>query len=104
MVTAQLFNALGDPTRLEIVQRLSTGAQHTITTVSEGLKMSRQGVRKHLQILAQAKVIHLKPHGRDVQIELERDTLEQAKAFIAHLEMQWDKRLEALRDFAENTK
>lgn len=101
METAQLFNALGDPTRLEIVRRLSTGTLHTISTISQGLKMSRQGVRKHLQILAQAKVIQLKPKGRDVQIQLERDTLEQAKVFITRLEAQWDRRLEILRDFAE---
>jgi len=101
MVTAQTFNALGDPVRLEIVQRLTQNARHTISTVSQGLKMSRQGVRKHLQILADAKIIRLVPKGRDTQIQLEKEALEQAKAFISQIEMQWDGRLEALRDFVE---
>lgn len=101
MVTAELFHALGDPTRLEIVQRLSTGASHTISTVSQGLEMSRQGIRKHLQVLAEAKIIRLEPKGRDTQVALEKQALEQAKAFIAELELQWDKRLESLRHFVD---
>ncbi|HKX72599.1 MAG TPA: helix-turn-helix domain-containing protein [Candidatus Saccharimonadales bacterium] len=102
MVTAQLFNALGDPTRLEIIQRLSTGPSFTITAISEGIAMSRQGIRKHLQILAEARLIKFLPRGRDTHIELDARTLEQAKAFITQLERQWDKRLESLRDFVES--
>lgn len=101
MVASQLFHALGDPTRLEIIQRLSVEAHHTITTVSKGLKMSRQGIRKHLQVLADAQLIKLMPKGRDTQVQLEKRSLEQAKAYIAQIEAQWDTRLSALRDFVE---
>ena len=101
MIVAERFHALGDPTRIEIIQRLSTGASHTITTVSQGLEMSRQGIRKHLQILADANVIKLEPKGRDTYVQLERQALEDSKAFITALELQWDTRLEALRDFVD---
>jgi DNA-binding transcriptional ArsR family regulator len=102
MAVAELFRALGDPTRLEIVQRLSSGAPYTITTVSSGLKISRQGARKHIQILADAKIIYLEPRGRDTVVCLDREGLEQGKAFIAELEHRWDKRLEALRRFVDD--
>src|SRR5258708_31987180 len=102
MVEAKLFRALGDPTRLEMVRRLSVGEVHTITSVLSGLKISRQGARKHLQILADAKVITLEPKGRDTSIRLKRDTLEHGKSFIAELERRWDKRLEALRQFVDD--
>ena len=85
MTNAVLFSALGDSTRLEIVRRLSTGVPHTISTVSSGLEMSRQGIRKHLQILAEANIIRLQPKGRDTSVQLERQTLEQARTFIAEL-------------------
>lgn len=101
MAVAELFRALGDPTRLEMVRRLSSGAPHTITSVSSGLEISRQGARKHLRILADAKVITLEPKGRDTGVRLDRDALEQSKAFIAELELRWDKRLEALRRFVD---
>jgi DNA-binding transcriptional ArsR family regulator len=97
MVVAELFRALGDPTRLEMVRRLSREGPHTITTVSSGLDITRQGARKHLQKLADAKVVTLESKGRDTSVRLDRDTLEQGKAFIAELELRWDERLEALR-------
>ena len=102
MAVAELFRALGDPTRLEMVRRLSSGNTYTLTSVSSGLEISRQGARKHLQILAEAKVISLEPRGRDTAVRLERDALETGRAFITDLEIRWDKRLEALRRFVDD--
>jgi DNA-binding transcriptional ArsR family regulator len=101
MAVAELFRALGDPTRLEMVKRLSDGTPYTISTVSMGLDITRQGARKHLQILADAGLVTLVPKGRDTSVHLERVNLEQGKAFIAELERRWDMRLEALRMFVD---
>jgi len=101
MAVAEIFKALGDPTRLEMVQRLSSGSSYTISSVSSELGITRQGARKHLEVLVSAHLITLEPKGRDVLVQLEPDSLEAAKAFIAKLEKQWDKRLEALKNFVE---
>lgn len=103
MAPATLFRALGDPTRLKMVQRLSSGASYTITTVSTGLNISRQGARKHLQILAEAKLVSLEPKGRDTLVHLDRESLNQGKAFIAELEQRWDQRLAALGRLVDAT-
>jgi DNA-binding transcriptional ArsR family regulator len=96
---AQVFHALGDPVRLEMVQRLIRQQPCTIATVSEGLGITRQGARKHLQVLVDAKLVVLQPKGREVRVHLDPDGLDPAKAFLAKLERQWDRRLEALRRF-----
>lgn len=83
-----------------MVQRLSNGAC-TITVVSSELGITRQGARKHLQVLADAQVVHLTPKGRDVLVELDRNQLDDAKRFIAEIEKRWDHRLEALKRFVE---
>ena len=101
MAAAELFRALGDSTRLEMVQRLSDGRPYTISTVTMGLNITRQGARKHLQILADAGLVTLLSKGRDTTVQLERAKLEQGKAFIAELERRWDLRLEALRQFVD---
>jgi len=99
--TAEIFHALGDPIRLEMVHRLTLLQPCTIATVSHDLGVTRQGARKHLQVLVNANLVALEPKGRDVLVRLETTTLDQAKAFIAQLEQQWDKRLDALRRFVE---
>jgi DNA-binding transcriptional ArsR family regulator len=99
---AQVFHALGDPVRLEMVQRLLRSQPCTIATVSNGLGITRQGARKHLQVLVDARLVSLTPDGREVRVALEASGLDPVKAFIAKLERQWDRRLDALRRFAED--
>lgn len=101
MAVAEIFRALGDPVRLEMVQRLTKGQPCTIATVSEGLGITRQGARKHLQVLVDAHLVTLAPKGRDTMVELDPQTLDKAKAFIAELEARWDTRLDALRQYLE---
>lgn len=100
---ADVFRALGDPVRLEMVRRLARGRPCTISTVSRGLGITRQGARKHLQILADARLVALEPRGRNVLVHPDPIALKQAKAFIAELERRWDTTLEALRSFVEET-
>jgi DNA-binding transcriptional ArsR family regulator len=101
MAVAEIFRALGDPVRLELVQRLSNGAPCTIKEVTSELNITRQGARKHLQVLADAKLITLEPKGRDVLVQLEPEVLDEARIFIANIERKWDQRLEALRNYLE---
>ena len=98
---AAIFNALGDPARIEMVRRLAGGQPSPISAVSNGLGITRQGARKHLQVLVDAKMVSLEPKGRDVIVHLAPERLDAAKAFIAELERRWDNRLEALRRFVE---
>lgn len=101
MVEAEIYKALGDEVRLEIVKRLSLSSTSTIGELSTDLGISRQGARKQLQVLVNAKVVHLKQHGRTTRVTLDNKTLEVARAFILQLESQWDNRLKALKKFTE---
>jgi DNA-binding transcriptional ArsR family regulator len=101
VVVADTFKALGDPTRLEMIKRLSSGSHHTVGGLSEGLGLSRQGARKHLQVLADAELVSMQINGRQTDVSLDPSSLAAAKSFIAELEQRWDKRLQALRDFVE---
>ena len=101
VAVAQLFKALGDPVRLQIVQRLSQGAALCMGELSKDLGISRQGARKQIQALVSAKVVQLHPAGREVKVQLDAAALAQGRAFIAGLEAQWDQRLQALKQFTE---
>lgn len=101
MTEVEIYKALGDPIRLEIVQRLSTRSAYTIGELSANLGVSRQGARKQLQVLVQANVVQLAQNGRETHVSLDTKALEVARSFIARLESQWDERLEALKSFAE---
>jgi DNA-binding transcriptional ArsR family regulator len=101
MHAATVFRALGDPVRLQMVQRLTSARPCTIGSVSSGLGITRQGARKHLQVLSDAELVVLEPKGRDVLVHLEPRTLNLAMSVLADLERKWEIRLEALKAFIE---
>lgn len=99
---AQIFKALGDPVRLEMVRRLSEGHPYNVGSLSEGLGITRQGARKQLRVLESAKIVKLTHVGRETSVELDASSLEAGRKFIAKLEKQWDRRLQALKGFTES--
>jgi DNA-binding transcriptional ArsR family regulator len=101
MVADEVFRALGDPVRLEMVRRLAKSRSSTIIALSRGLGLTRQGARRHLQVLVAAKLARLSKNGRDVNVNLDVTTLDHAKSCIARLERQWEDRLDALKLFVE---
>jgi DNA-binding transcriptional ArsR family regulator len=103
MHVTDTFKALGEPVRLEMVKRLSDGSHQTVGGLFNGLGLTRQGARKHLQVLADAELVNLRINGRQTEVSLDLTALAAAKAFIADLELQWDQRLHALREFVEKS-
>ena len=47
----QVFFALGDGTRLSVVQRLGKGGAQSATMLADGAEVTRQAIVKHLQVL-----------------------------------------------------
>ncbi|HET6605761.1 MAG TPA: metalloregulator ArsR/SmtB family transcription factor [Rhodopila sp.] len=62
---APIFAALGDPTRLGIVSRLSESGPLSTMHLTAATVMSRQAVTKHLQALEQAGIVQSRRAGRD---------------------------------------
>ncbi|NMH61120.1 ArsR/SmtB family transcription factor [Alteromonas ponticola] len=98
---AEIYKALGDPIRLEIVKRLSSKRSCAIGELCQDLGISRQGARKQLQILVNANIASLNSVGRETKVALDIKSLQQAQRFISQLEKVWENRLLALKDFVE---
>jgi DNA-binding transcriptional ArsR family regulator len=96
-----VFRALGEETRLQLVERLIAEPKLQLHVLTEGLGLTRQGGRRHVQVLADANLVKLRPEGRDVWVELDVTILRQAKLFIELLEIQWDQRLQTLKQSIE---
>ncbi len=68
---AAVFAALGDTTRLSVLARLSQGEPQSIARLTEGTRLSRQAVTKHLRVLARSGVVHSVRPGRGNLFALE---------------------------------
>lgn len=101
MEQAKVFHALGDTHRLALLERLTDGTPHTLTTLTDELHMSRQGARKHVQILEDAGLVVIHTKGRSTLVSLNVKTVHQSQRFLAELEAAWAKRLASLKSYLE---
>ena len=98
---AGVFAALGDPTRLKLVAVLCAGGAISIAQLTANTLMSRQGVTKHLQILAEAGVVRDVKVGRERLWQLEPGQIEEARRTLEIIGRQWEVALGKLKLFAE---
>lgn len=98
---ADVFFALGDRTRLSVVQRLVADGASSATTLSDGAKVTRQAIVKHLQVLEGAGLVTHEKRGREVLYALDARRLEQTRAFLDGISAGWDRALERLRRMVE---
>ena len=98
---ALLFAALGDETRLALIQRLSAGGPASISTLCADFRISRQAVTKHLQSLAAAAIIDGKRAGREHVWALNPAWLADAQRCLEIIARGWDDALERLKRHVE---
>ena len=96
-----IFAALGDPTRLKLVALLCAGGAFSIARLTASTDISRQGVTKHLRVLADAGVVRDLKRGRERLWQLEPDRLDDARRALVIIGRQWDEALDRHKAFVE---
>ena len=99
--SAPLFAALGDETRLRVVDRLCTGGPMSIAQLTAGSNVTRQAITKHLLVLAGAGLVRGVRQGRTRLWELKPRQLEEAHRCLDRISKQWDQSLGRLKKLVE---
>lgn len=92
-----VFSALADPTRRDIVARL-TDADATLTELAEPYGVSVQAVSKHLGVLEDAGVVSRRREGRRRPVHLEAEVFDLMTAWIERYRRQAEERYRRLDD------
>jgi DNA-binding transcriptional ArsR family regulator len=92
------FAALSDPTRLQILERLSLGPA-SISELARPQGMSLPGVMKHVRILEGADLVWSEKRGRTRECRLGPARLDDAMRWIEWYRRQWDRRLDRLEAY-----
>ncbi len=98
---APIFAALGDRTRLKIVARLCGAGPLSIARLTEGGKVSRQAVTKHLQALERVGLARSSRIGRERLWELKARRLAEARHYLKEISTGWDAAIDRLRAHVE---
>jgi DNA-binding transcriptional ArsR family regulator len=98
---APTFAALGDETRLSLVAKLSGGQPYSISQLTQGSRLTRQAITKHLQVLERAKIVHSVRMGRESLFELDPQPIDGLRKYLEIVSEQWDQALSRLKSFVE---
>ncbi|MHB8753504.1 MAG: ArsR/SmtB family transcription factor [Candidatus Acidiferrales bacterium] len=99
---AAVFAALGDETRLLLLAKLWRGRQCSIAELTEGTKLTRQAVTKHLRVLERARMVHGRRAGRQNLFEFDPKPVNELKEYLELVSKQWDGALARLKAFVES--
>jgi DNA-binding transcriptional ArsR family regulator len=91
------FDALGDPTRRAIFERLADRPS-AVGELAQGLPVSRPAVSQHLRVLREAGLVTDRAAGNRRVYQLDPTGL---MALRSHLDRLWDRALQSFKEAAE---
>src|SRR5262245_9379985 len=93
-----VFGALADPTRRAILATLAE-SDANVGTLAGQFPISLNGVSKHVRVLEQAGLVVRDVQGREHNLRLQANPLEDAAAWLIRYRAFWNTRLDALERF-----
>ena len=100
---AAVFAALGDETRLSLLARLCDGQRYSIAELTEGTKLTRQAVTKHLRVLERVRIVHATREGRESLFTFNPQPMIEMTEYLETVSKQWNLALARLKTFVETT-
>jgi DNA-binding transcriptional ArsR family regulator len=98
---APVFAALGDEMRLALIAKLCSGQPYSISQLTQGSKLTRQAITKHLRVLERVGIVHSIRTGRESRFEFDPRPIEGMKDYLNLVSEQWDQALSRLKLFVE---
>ncbi|HET8841507.1 MAG TPA: helix-turn-helix domain-containing protein [Ktedonobacteraceae bacterium] len=102
VIEDQVFTALADANRRQLLSRLAQGSPKTATELAREFPISRQGIMKHLERLSSAGLVQVQTSGREKLYVFEPHSLHAVSTWIEMIEKYWDQRLQCLKDLVED--
>jgi DNA-binding transcriptional ArsR family regulator len=99
----QTFAALADPTRRAVLERLGSSSA-SITELAEPFGISLTGMKKHVRVLEDARLVATSKVGRTRQCSLGPRRLEDVQEWIESYRRMLDERLDRFGELLERTK
>jgi DNA-binding transcriptional ArsR family regulator len=95
-----VFQAIADPTRREIINLISQGALN-LNSVAEKFEISRPAVSKHIKILTQCGLVVIRKNGRERYCEPQLQKLNEVSEWVEKYKAFWTSKLDALETYLD---
>jgi DNA-binding transcriptional ArsR family regulator len=93
----EMFRALADPTRRDILRRC-IGGEPSVSRLARAYPMSFAAVQKHVAVLERAGLVTKERRGREQLVRTDAEAVGRARHALDELEVTWRGRVERMRD------
>jgi len=100
LLQSDVFQAIADPTRRAILDRLRLGPA-PVNSLASGFPVSRPAISKHLRILREADMVREERHGRERVYQLHPERLKEIDDWILAYRDFWQSSLNRLKSYLE---
>jgi DNA-binding transcriptional ArsR family regulator len=101
--TADAFNAVAEPRRREILDRLAAG-ERAVNDLVAALGLAQPQVSKHLKVLREVGLVEVRDEGRQRMYRVNGHALKPIHDWVSSYEQLWSERFEALDVVLEDLK
>ena len=99
--TSDVFNAIADGHRREVLDDLIKG-EKAVGTIVNDLSMSQPQVSKHLRVLSEVGLVRCRAEGRRRLYRLEPEHLRPLREWLVKYEQAWNDRMDRLDDYLKD--
>ncbi|HLY22125.1 MAG TPA: metalloregulator ArsR/SmtB family transcription factor [bacterium] len=99
--TTDVFNAIAEPRRREIVDALLDGRAHTVGEVVDRLRIPQPSVSKHLGVLRKVGIVSVNKSGRRRLYRLNAEELKPVHDWVQTYARLWEHQLHRIKERAE---
>lgn len=99
----RVFQALADPTRRAVLERLS-GGPASVTQLARPFRMALPSFAQHLDVLETCGLVRSRKRGRVRTYQLAPQPLEAAEQWMARQRAMWERRLDQLDSYLNEMK
>ncbi len=103
MTDVDVFSALANPVRREILMRLRRGP-HAVNELCRGFAVGRPAVSEPQQVLRKARLVREEPRGRERWYHLDPRPLSEVNAWLDAFARYWERRLDDLGKLLDEEK
>ena len=99
-----MFVALADPTRRNILELLANSGELPATAIYQNFSMSPPAVSQHLKVLREAHLVEMEKRAQQHVYRLNPEKLSEFEAWVKHMQQRWEERFAALDIVLEREK
>ena len=99
--TTDVFNAIAEPRRREILAVLIDGQEHAVGDVVQALQMPQPAVSKHLRVLLKVGVVSVTKQGQHRLYQLNAKELKPVHDWVKTYERYWTHQIDQIKQRAE---